>query len=434
MDTEYLKRVGLYILGALLSIGLVFYLGYHIWRTFTLEVETTPALQTTVQATDEASGYIFRYEVPVSGTVGGGSAVASVRVGESVKAGGEVARIYSVASPDIEAKIDETDAQIELLRECSASSGGVTLKDSATVDREIYSLLGEMRRLGDSGDAAGAVSLRSQFLSLVNKRSLLTSSSSGNFDSEIAALEAKRSELTSKLGTCLQTVTSSAGGYFYPSCDGYETVFDPTVLDSATYASLSLLLSSQPASNGANCIGKTVTRPEWYLAVRLDRSYAANFKEGGSCTVVLKSCGETVDMDVYSVTSGADEVILVLTTRYMPENFDFARSQDIEIVKAEYTGLSVPQSALRVADGKTGVYILDGSKVRFCTVDVIYKSDGVCIISEEGDDTEDTDGEDTTDASDTTDANNNNTERRLRLHDSIITKGKGLYDGRIIGG
>ena len=89
MDTEYLKRVGLYILGALLSIGLVFYLGYHIWRTFTLEVETTPALQTTVQATDEASGYIFRYEVPVSGTVGGGSAVASVRVGESVKAGGE---------------------------------------------------------------------------------------------------------------------------------------------------------------------------------------------------------------------------------------------------------------------------------------------------------------------------------------------------------
>ena len=72
--------------------------------------------------------------------------------------------------------------------------------------------------------------------------------------------------------------------------------------------------------------------------------------------------------------------------------------------------------------------------MRFCTVDVIYKSDGVCIISEEGDDTEDTDGEDTTDASDTTDANNNNTERRLRLHDSIITKGKGLYDGRIIGG
>jgi len=34
MDTEYLKKVGLYVLSAIASIGIVFYLGYHIWQSF----------------------------------------------------------------------------------------------------------------------------------------------------------------------------------------------------------------------------------------------------------------------------------------------------------------------------------------------------------------------------------------------------------------
>ena len=89
------------------------------------------------------------------------------------------------------------------------------------------------------------------------------------------------------------------------------------------------------------------------------------------------------DMDIYSVLTDADGALLILTSRLMPEGFDFARVQSVELVTEEYTGLRVPQSAVRVADGVTGVYILDGSTVRFCAVDILYRSDGICIVKEE---------------------------------------------------
>ena len=116
---------------------------------------------------------------------------------------------------------------------------------------------------------------------------------------------------------------------------------------------------------------------------------------------------------------------LILTSRLMPEGFDFARVQSVELVTEEYTGLRVPQSAVRVADGVTGVYILDGSTVRFCAVDILYRSDGICIVKEES-------GYES--SSEIEEEQEDGYVRRLSLHDSIITKGKGLYDGRVIGG
>lgn len=428
MDTEYLKRVGLYILGALLSLGLVFYLGYHIWRSFTREVETVPATQTTAQATLDGQGYIFRSETPVYSTVSGKSAVASVKDGESVPAGGEVAKIYSVSAPDIEAKISELEEQAELLASCAAGGSTATLKDSVSIDNDIYTLLAEMRDSADSGNAAGALALRSSFMTSVNKRAVLTGSQ-GSFDSEIAALRSQISELTSRLGSCLQTVTSPVSGYFYPSVDGYEQVFDAAKLAGATYSSLSQLLSASPVSNGANCVGKTVTESTWYLVLKTDRSSASRYKEGDSCTVNFKSSSVSFDMDVYSVLTDADEALLILTSRLMPEGFDFARVQSVALVTEEYTGLRVPQSAVRVTDGVTGVYILDGSTVRFCAVDILYRSDGICIVSEESGSTVSPEG-----SEEQVNGEDGGYVRRLGLHDSIITKGKGLYDGRVIGG
>lgn len=423
MDTEYLKRVGLYILGAILSVGLVFYLGYHIWRSFTREVETVPATQTSAQATYGAQGYIFRSETPIYSTADAKSVVASVKEGESVPVGGEVARIYSVSAPDIEAKISELEKQVELLTSCAAGGSTATLKDSASIDNDIYALLTEMRGSADRGDAAGAMALRSSFITSVNKRAVLTGSA-GNFDSEISALKTQISELTARLGSCLQTVTSPVSGHFYPWTDGYEKVFDASLIEGATYTSLSRLLNASPVSNGENCIGKTVTQPRWYLVLKTSRDSIARYKEGNSCTVRFKNSAMSFDMDVYGVLTDNGEALLILTSRLMPEGFDFARTQSVEIVTEEYTGLRVPQSAVRVTNGVTGVYILDGSTVRFCAADILYRSDGICIVREGyGDTAADGGGED-----------DGETVRRLMLHDRIIIKGKGLFDGKVIGG
>lgn len=424
MDTEYLKRVGLYVLGAFLSIGLVLYFGYHIWRSVTKEVETQPVTNVTVQRTVETDGYIFRSESPIFMS-GGTSAVPAVSEGEKVNVGGRVADIYAQSAPDVVAHIAEIEDQIDLLRR-SISGKNASSKDSSSIDRDIFSSLSEIRAAAGVGNASDAVALRSSLLSAVNRRGLLTGSVS-DFNADISALEQEKASLTSSLGSKLQSVTAPSSGFYYSGTDGYERIFDPALFDDMTYDSACSLLASSPETWSQGCVGKIVTSSVWYTVLRADRKYINTFAVGTSCKVNFKANEMTLEMKIEKVLEGSGEAVFILSTRDVPTGFDYTRVQKIELVEAEYTGLRVPVGAVRIVNGETGVYILDGSTVRFRTISVLYRGDGICIVDtgskEDSDEVEDS-GTDEDDGDET---------RRLELHDNLITSGKGLYDGRVIG-
>ena len=110
MDTEYLKRVGLCIVGALLSVCLIFYLGFHLWRTFTREVEIQPVAETTIEKTVESQGYIFRSEqtLLLSGgsTAGNNTLFPMVSNGSRLAKNAEAARLYTGSSVDVREKVE----------------------------------------------------------------------------------------------------------------------------------------------------------------------------------------------------------------------------------------------------------------------------------------------------------------------------------------
>ena len=45
MDKKYLKRVALYVFAAVFSVGMILYIGYHLWNGITSKITTSPALQ-----------------------------------------------------------------------------------------------------------------------------------------------------------------------------------------------------------------------------------------------------------------------------------------------------------------------------------------------------------------------------------------------------
>ena len=83
------------------------------------------------------------------------------------------------------------------------------------------------------------------------------------------------------------------------------------------------------------------------------------------------------------------------------------RSGPMTVVKAEYSGLKVQRSALRVVDGKRGVYVLSGMQISFVPVEVLYYSDSYIICKKDN-------------------------EGGLKLYDRVVVKGKNLYDGKIV--
>lgn len=439
MDTDYLKKVGLYILSALGAIGLIFYFGYHIWHSLTREVETQPVTKITTERTLEADGYIFRSEIPVYYTSSGGSVVPTAAEGEKINVGGSIAGVYSGSSPDVVSHIRELEDQIALLTSCK--EGGVSAsKDSASIDRDINSALSGIREAAGKGNALDAVALRPSLLGAVNKRALLTGSDTG-IGADISALENEKKELVSRLGSCLENVYAEQSGYYYSTVDGYERIFDPSLLKDITFDETVQLLQSPAEAQTGRCAGKIVTSSVWYTVFKADRKYAGIFTAGEECSVKFKSNETTLKMDIESVLESGDEAVFILSTNYVPSGFDYTRVQGIELIETEYTGLRVPAGAVRIVDGETGVYILDGSTVRFRAISVLYRGDGICIAdadpdgkaAEDGGEDETSDGTETVDTDEADSEDGESKTPWLRLHDTIIVSGKGLYDGRVIG-
>ena len=140
-------------------------------------------------------------------------------------------------------------------------------------------------------------------------------------------------------------------------------------------------------------------------------------------------------MNVERTVPGGDSFALILSSRMMPEGFDYTRMQPVQLVRNTYTGLRVPASSVRVVDGMTGVYVLEGSTVRFRLIKPVTVYEGMYIVETDpdgdGNVTADS-GQDT--AEDTGDGNEKSKYSYLYLHDTVIVKGKGLYDGKVLAG
>jgi len=424
MDTDYLKKVGLYILSAILSIGLVVYLGYHIWQSFSTEVETLPAQKITYEQVIETSGVIFRTEKLIENTSNAKSVIPSAREGEHIRKSGEVARLYSEFSPDTVSRISQIEDQIALLSTIRSESG-MSLQDTAKTDKEIFSVLSMIREYSSEGNATKAVELRKELISAVSKRALLTGSYS-DIDEQITELEKEKAALVGRLGSLMGTVYTPVSGFYYSEADGYEDIFKASLLESITLTDLRSLLSSQPAST--QCAGKTVTNSRWYLVCMLDEREKNTYAPGSACKVSFKGNDLSINMDVENVLYDKEGTCVILSTNMMPEGFDFSRNQDVELVKCEYSGIKVPLSAVRMIDGRTGVYILDVSTVSFREINILYKTENY-YIAEMPDDTYLLPEEEGADAP----VPEEEYVIPLRLYDSIITEGTGLYEGMVVG-
>ena len=154
------------------------------------------------------------------------------------------------------------------------------------------------------------------------------------------------------------------------------------------------------------------------------KKYLETFRLEGDYTVKF-SGNFDVTMEVYKILSGADGVMVIFRTNYMPDGFSYPRLQKVRLVTDTSTGYKVPVGAVRVVNGKTGVYVLDGVTVRFCRIKTIYKSDAFYVVAAEP--------KPETEEEETEEKPEEETERWLRFHDNLIIEGKGLYDGRIIG-
>jgi hypothetical protein len=424
MDTQFLKNVGVYIVSAIISLLLIAYILYHLFGSIDSEIETLAAETVTGRETVTLDGYVMRSE-----TVLFSSSQGDVNYlyadGAKVKKDAAVANVYASGGENVRAKIIELDRKLDLL-ESSNIGENITVSDTKVIDTQIAKLYSVIRERIRSGDLEYALRKKDELLILLNKRRIIVQNVA-SYDDKIQSLNIQRSGLTSQLTNITETVLAPISGYFYSWLDGYESVFNASKISKMTLEEFYAMTEAEPAAAyaGGYGIGKLVSDYLWYIACPVTVDRLRFFTPGAKYSVIFPYSSDTeLQMTLTRIIEQTDDdrAVLVFSTGTIPENFNFLRKQTIEIVRSTYTGYRVPVSAVRIVDGKQGVYTLSGNFVRFKLIEPLFESKGYFIVSEYENVDEDKRAA----------ALENGGAGYLALNDLIITKGKKLYDGRIV--
>ena len=415
----YTKRFFAQFGTAIIAVAVVAYVFLQLILNVGALIEVETATYATISQRAELTAYLFRNEHVVPAEAGGIDCFLADD-GEKVGKGQSIAVTYSDQSDaEKQRRVNEIDARIEVLEKSRLSDGAATTNLSI-IDSSIDSVMLDIIRNVDANALDKALREKDELLILLNRRNALVHSVS--YDAELSSLYAERERIISSISGDGYITTAPESGYFYSYVDGYEEIFTLEALENLTYDDFQLLGSSVPdPSLAENSSGKLVVGSTWYIAVAVDKRTAENFVNGRSYPLTFQySNNLELDMKLERrmTRTDVDITVLVFSTKQMPDGFDYSRRQTVELTKSAYSGLRISSSALRMNDGVTGVYVVQGSRVVFKKTTVIYTYGSYCICAVPVD-------PNYPDESDIA----YNSKTRLSLHDSVITEGSGLYDG-----
>lgn len=354
------------------------------------------------------TGLIIRNETLVKSQSGGVMHFIASD-GSRVAKDGVIANIYDNESASITlTNIDSVNTKITDIEEM-LSYNDLEAADLDMINSRVQKSLDSMIVSVSGGNFNGYSECKENLLSSLNRRQIAMGETA-DFSSQLAALKSELASLSASLPAAKGTIRAEKSGYFVSKTDGYEQTLTTDILDTLTPEKLDSVKAEQTP---ADVIGKIVSDYEWYIAAKVSINESLKYKEGDSLIIYtsVKSYPQMpVTVKKINISESSSSAVLIFECSDMNSELASMRSGPMTVVKKEYSGLKVPKNALRVVDSKRGVYVLTGMQIKFVEVNVLFSNDSYIICEKQTED-----------------------ENVLRLYDEVVTRGKNLYDGKIVG-
>lgn len=387
------------------------YIFYGCYSALNVDVETITAVKSTVYEAIDAQALVIRDEHTVSGS-SSGVTVASVNNGEKVKAGGNIAMVFSSEEDATKySSAQELQNQLSYYEELETQASG-TVTDVEQIDSDILSDVNSYIRAVGNGRYDSLL----EYSDDLNERFIrrqLTIGEKIDFSHVKSDIKNQLDEINVSTCSPVDYLTTEESGIFSSYTDGFESIVDyskATEIDAATLKSCIEKVSE--SGNDSSSFGKLITSYEWYFCCVVPSKDTAKISDGDTLNVTLKSSDDILKCQVIT---GADpdlnteETVLVLRCSDMNSRIASMRLEDIEIRYSEYEGFKIPASAVHVDDnGEKFVYALISNTVEKRSGEIIYSTKDYVVFGY--------------------DAQNSDS---IRYYDQIITKGTDLHDGKV---
>ena len=421
----------------LLMLGVIGFSVYQVARHITVGLSTLRTQEILDESYVSLELYVFRDETPVYAE-GSNTYLYAVPNGGRVGVGHSLGTAYAAdaaVAPDLQSRLNAYGDRLALLSELGGLGTPADAREAAdAVDRNYLGLL-EAAGKGDLSAVDGYIHGMQDGL---GRYGILTGAAGSQ---SAATLMAERAALVAGLPPVAELKTERSG-YFYYSCDGYESVFAYDLPLRMTTDEFRALTERRAADIPAGTAGKMVYHPTWYAAAYVPLSdeaievFQQGIRQNATYTMrVGDAAGTELDMTILRMVPDDEGALLVFSSQDMPEGFGFPRSFTAETVSLQVSGYRIPTEALvtlrshETGEDITGVYILSGNVVEFRKISIRVARDGYVIahtyedmkayleaLPEEERDRQTADGR-----------------SYLGLNDNIITSGNELYEGKVIG-
>lgn len=418
------------VAAALFALFLLVYISMVIYTSNFTMLETEQADFFELNDSVEVEAVALRNEEYITNSKKGMISY-TVDDGEKVNAGGVVAKLFA-SEQDVESfmQYNEVESELDLLKQMTGSADSLFV-NLDTVDAQIKKKILDYRAMTAQNKLPAASASKLELLRLFNERTVVTGGSS-NFDARINELQAQLDSI--RIPGDLGSVKLKRSGFFVSLLDGYENALDYSRAEALTADDINAMVRKDPP---ADAVGKVITTINWYMLCPVTSEQAMTVASGNTVVEVSipRVMSESIPATVIAVnqSSKVSDGLLVLKCDYLDGTLADVRRENITIRTYTYSGLRVSRSAIHDdyvtvqdygEDGEKigepykkktqGVYVVYGKRLAFVPVHIIYSDNDFVICSDDLSDPELPTGE------------------TIALHDTIVVRGKELYDGKIV--
>ncbi len=281
--------------------------------------------------------------------------------------------------------------------------------DVSSVDNEIDSLVLKYLTTAETGNVIDINEVGTLVRDKLVSRNILINGEM-KFDTIISDTKLEMSKLSDSAKNCTKIKTEDSG-YYVGASDGYEKTIDINKLSALEVKDVENALNSKPLPIPDNAMGKLVTGFNWHIVAVIDTKSANKIRVKESYKICFPyTATDEVTAVVESIQGEKNgKCVIIMKCNLMDESIINMRKESAQLVLRECSGYKIPTSAVRNISGQTGVFIRTGNIVKFRKINIIYTGKDFVIAEKDA-------------------VNTSN----VRQYDSVIVRGKDLYDGKII--
>jgi hypothetical protein len=329
-----------------------------------------------------------RNETVVTGVSGGVLSYPETD-GSKIAKDSVVAYVYKSANDIyINQQIEKLQEEVELL-EKEQSPGTTAAAQPEFMSSLIEEKYQTITTLIAKNDLSSLAEERKNFQSLLGIYQIVIGEET-DYSDRIESLNKQIEELQKKQSEPRDVITVPDSGYFISYADGYELTLTPDTVSSITADEIKEIIANdgyRASGIPKNAVGKIVSGYEWKLVGLINESDAL-FRTGQTVEIKLSSTPDTVDAVIDDIvpTDDPDESIIILSCEKLNYNLVQNRTERVELILNDYSGIKVPGEAVRFnKNNEKGVYILLGQRITFKKINVIFECDDYLLSASTSD-------------------------------------------------